>query len=60
MEKVTERLTRSGIVHLGKVHEKLSEISIDAYCVHICIYVASFLDDMTGNISDKFNENHCL
>ena len=40
MEKVTERLTRSGIVHLGKVHEKLSEISIDAFAaisVYTCV-----------------------
>jgi hypothetical protein len=31
MEKVTERLTRSWIVHPGYVHEKLSEILIDAF-----------------------------
>ena len=37
MEKVSERLTRSGIVHLGSVHEKLSGISIDAFAV-ISVY----------------------
>jgi hypothetical protein len=42
MEKVTERLTRSGIVHLGKVHEKLSEISIDAFAaISVYTFVAT-------------------